>query len=78
MSADIRGDQYIGMGCRVGPRHWFQPHVSVTHRGQVGEDYFDGAPFLAVEIVSQSNTAEQIEAKIEDYHTHGAAEVWIL
>ena len=33
---------------------------------------------LAVEIVSSSNTAPQIEAKIEDYHTYGAKEVWVL
>jgi Uma2 family endonuclease len=31
-----------------------------------------------VEIVSPSNTADQIEAKLEDYHLHGAKEVWVL
>jgi len=37
-----------------------------------------GAPQLAVEIVSAGNSAEEIEAKIEDYHAFGAAEVWVL
>jgi len=73
----VGGEVYIEMGYQLGPRHWLQPDVSITHTDQNGEDYFNGAPLLAIEIVSSSNT-EEIEAKIEDYHTFGAQEVWVL
>ena len=74
----ISGEVYLEMGYKIGPRHWFQPDVSITHPNQGGDDYFDGSPLLAVEIVSPSNTARQIELKIQDYLTFGAAEVWVL
>ncbi|SRR5713226_2847326 len=45
---------------------------------QSGDVYFEGAPFLAIEIVSPSNSAEQIEAKIELYLANGSQEVWVL
>ena len=77
-AADVPGEVFIEMGYQVGPRHWFQPDLSLTHPDQSGDDYFEGSPRLAVEIVSPSNTADQIEAKIEDYHTYGAREVWVL
>ena len=65
-SGGIAGDPYIDVGYKVGPRHWFLPDVSITQPGQGGEDYFDGAPQLSVEIVSPTNSAEQIEANIGD------------
>ncbi len=69
---------YIEIGYQLSPRHWLQPDVSITHPGQRVDEYLQGAPLLAVEIVSQGNTAEQIELKIEAYFAFGAAEVWVL
>lgn len=36
------------------------------------------APALAVEVISQGNTAEEMRAKLRDYFTHGVREVWYL
>src|SRR5207302_8501928 len=73
----VGGRTYIEIGYQLSPRHWLQPDVSITHPGQRVAEYLQGAPLLAVEIVSPGNTAEQIELKIEDYFAFGAAEVWV-
>lgn len=39
---------------------------------------FEGAPDLAVEIVSPSNTAEQLQRKIRDWLTYGAVAVLVM
>jgi Uma2 family endonuclease len=39
---------------------------------------FPGAPTLAVEVVSPSETAEEIQGKLNDYLTYGAEQVWVL
>jgi Uma2 family endonuclease len=59
-----------------------QPDVSVlsTERIQstAPDDYFEGAPELAVEVVSASDSAEDLEIKVEQYLQSGAKQVWIL
>jgi Uma2 family endonuclease len=74
------GNAFVEMGYRVGqnPDSWLRPDVSVTHQGQPGEDYFEGAPAVAVEIISDSNTAAQMDVKVEEYLSHGGLEVWLL
>jgi Uma2 family endonuclease len=71
---------YQEMGYRVTrrPDSWLQPDVSLAHPGQSGEDYYEGAPLLAVEVVSESNTAEQMDGKVKVYLANGAREVWVL
>ena len=54
------------------------PDVSLTHPDQPHEDYLEGAPFLALEIVSEANTPKLIAIKIEEYLANGAAEVWVV
>jgi Uma2 family endonuclease len=67
------------MGYRVGASSWLQPDVSITHAAQrADESYFIGAPALVVEVISENNTAAQIDGKIQDYLAEGAIEVWIL
>ncbi|MGL4420323.1 MAG: Uma2 family endonuclease [Gemmataceae bacterium] len=39
---------------------------------------FDGAPILAVEILSPSDTMEQIDEKLEGYLKYGTQLVWIV
>jgi len=39
--------------------------------------HFEGAPELVVEVVSPSNTAEELDLKIEQYLAAGAQEVWL-
>jgi len=73
-----------------GERVWFetgyrlhgqmlQPDVSVNWPDQrVEDDWFQGAPMIAVEVASRGNTAEEIEGKVAAYLEEGAAEVWVI
>jgi Uma2 family endonuclease len=69
---------WIEMGYQVGER-WLQPDVSVSWpEQQVEDDWFQGAPMLAIEIASRGNKADEIEKKIATYLEEGSAEVWIV
>ena len=72
------GEVHHEMGYLFEDGSWLQPDVSITHAGQAVEEYYLGSPALAVEIVSESNTADEIAGKVETYLTSGASEVWIL
>ena len=74
----IGGDVYHEMGYKMGYRHWLAPDVSLTHPDQPHEDYLEGAPLLAVEIVSEANTPKRIALKVEAYLANGAEEVWVV
>jgi Uma2 family endonuclease len=77
-ACQIGGKVRMEKGYDLSARHWLKPDVSITHPHQPVRDYALGAPLLAVEVISESNTADEIDAKIEDYLAHGAAEVWIV
>jgi Uma2 family endonuclease len=59
-----------------------QPDVSfvsaarIRHADQDG--WIEGAPELAVEVVSPANTAQDLEDKIEQYLAFGAKVVWVI
>ncbi|HME07838.1 MAG TPA: Uma2 family endonuclease [Bryobacteraceae bacterium] len=73
-----RSRVWFEMGYQLG-RHWLQPDLSVSWPDQrLENDWFQGAPMLAVEIVSPGNRAEEIERKIAVYLEEGAAEIWIV
>jgi Uma2 family endonuclease len=59
-----------------------QPDVSVLSKDRIAatdaDSYFQGAPDLAVEIVSPSDSAQDLEIKIEQYLQAGARQVWVL
>ena len=40
--------------------------------------FFEGAPDLAVEVLSPSNTRQEITAKIREYLSAGAGAVWVV
>lgn len=44
----------------------------------VPDSFFPTAPDLAVEVVSSSNTSEEISTKVEDYLISGSRLVWIV
>jgi Uma2 family endonuclease len=53
----------------------------VTRERLVGVDYarfFDGAPDLAIEVLSPSNRPYQVRAKVADYLAAGSRLVWIV
>jgi Uma2 family endonuclease len=73
-AADL-GKVYIEMGYRLAD-HWVVPDVSVTHAGQTAGKYLEGAPAIAIEVVSPSNTAQDLDIKTELYFLFGARELW--
>jgi Uma2 family endonuclease len=40
--------------------------------------FFLGAPELAIEVISPSNTAEYLARKVEEFFAAGALEVWAV
>ncbi|HXB74035.1 MAG TPA: Uma2 family endonuclease [Candidatus Acidoferrales bacterium] len=74
------GKVYIEMGYLLSsdPRSWLQPDVSLTHPLEPGDRYYEGAPLMVFEIVSEYDAARHLEAKVAEYLAHGAAEVWVL
>jgi Uma2 family endonuclease/predicted nucleic acid-binding protein len=40
--------------------------------------FWEGAPDLAVEVVSPSDTMEEVEEKVDDYLTAGTSAVWVV
>jgi len=69
------------MGYKVlsNDRTWLEPDVSVLRMERVhenrGKDYVHGAPDLAVEIISPSESAQDVEDKTEAYFHGGARAV---
>jgi Uma2 family endonuclease len=59
-----------------------QPDISVLSNERIlatGEDdYFEGAPELAVEVISPSDTADDMGIKVEQYLRFGAKQVWVV
>jgi Uma2 family endonuclease len=75
------GKVHIEMGYKIGmsPDSWLIPDVSVTHRDQsASEKYYEGAPPIAIEVMSESNTPGKIDRKIEKYLANGGQEVWVV
>lgn len=46
--------------------------------GDIPEAFWPGAPDLAVEVVSPSDTVYEVEGKIEDYLTAGVRLIWLV
>jgi Uma2 family endonuclease len=77
-----RGTVYVLAGFKLGPDTWLRPDVSVVtaeqeSRGDPG-GYWDNGPLLAVEIVSETSTAREIDRKIRLLLQHGSEEVWVV
>jgi len=71
------GRVFKEMGYLIGS-NWATPDVSITHAGQPEGEYLEGAPALAVEVISKSNTAEMMQRKVQLYLENGSREVWIF
>jgi Uma2 family endonuclease len=59
-------------------RGWLIPDVSVNWPDQPVSEWLQGAPMIAIEIVSRGNTAAEIDRKVGAYLEEGAAEVWVV
>jgi Uma2 family endonuclease len=64
------------------PPTWIQPDVSVLRkereRATVVDGYFTGAPDLAVEVVSPSETARDLQRKVKLLLKSGGHTVWVI
>jgi Uma2 family endonuclease len=48
------------------------------HRRMPRTEAWDVVPDLAVEVVSKTNSADEIDEKIEDYFQSGVCQVWVV
>ncbi len=64
-------------GYRLG-HNWLIPDVSITHAGQTARKYLEGAPALAIEVISESNTARMMHRKVRKYFESGCREAWVF
>jgi Uma2 family endonuclease len=76
------GDVRIEAGFKLSQDTWVQPDASFLRTSQLQRTrpggYFEGSPALAIEVASDSNTAAQLDLKMELYFAHGAEEVWAV
>jgi len=74
------GRVYTESGYRLTPHTVRGPDVSFvrTSRLQDPDEYFDGAPDLAVEIVSPGDDASDLREKIKQYLDAGTSVVWVV
>jgi len=71
------GELFVETGYHI-QDHWLIPDVSISHAGQAEDKYLEGAPALAIEVMSRRNTAEMTQRKVRIYLENGAREVWLL
>jgi Uma2 family endonuclease len=70
------GEVFHEMGYELPDGSYVQPDVSISHTGQSEKKYLEGSPAIAIEVVSPSNAAEELDLKTELYFEFGAREVW--
>jgi Uma2 family endonuclease len=73
-----QGRVYMEMGYKFGQKAWLQPDVSISHPHQPRVKYFENAPALAIEVISESNKAEDMDLKVKTYLANGGIEVWVV
>ncbi len=74
------GRVFTESGYRLTPHTVRGPDVSFvrTSRLQDPDEYFEGAPDLAVEIVSPGDDASDLREKIKQYLDAGTSVVWVI
>ena len=78
------GQTYSGdTGFRLSPRICYAPDVSFVARARLRallpdpEKFLQGAPDLAVEVLSPDDSLRRTERKMADYFHHGTALAWL-
>jgi len=76
------GEVHIEAGFKLSSFNWLQPDVSFVRSEQMQRgdpnEYSEGAPALAIEVASESNSAAQLDLKMELHFAHGSDEVWVV
>jgi Uma2 family endonuclease len=69
-------------GFKLAPRRVRAPDVAFVRAERLTQGipakFFDGAPDLAVEVVSPSDSWPDVEAKVEDWLARGARSCWVV
>jgi Uma2 family endonuclease len=70
----------FGLGTQVGELDAFAPDVCITNRNRLAEpvEFFQGAPELAIEVISDTGTAQHMKRKVDMYLQRGSESVWIV
>jgi Uma2 family endonuclease len=70
----------VEIGVLVSNNDSFAPDVCVVSRGRLKDvgRIFQGAPDLAIEVVSPTDTAKHLKRKVDAYLGAGAKSVWIV
>ena len=71
----------VGYVVLSGPDTVRGPDVSLVLTTEIGEEdngFVPGAPDIAVEVVSPSNTAAEMQRKIREYLAAGSQRVWVV
>jgi Uma2 family endonuclease len=76
--AELLGRAYIAVGYHLDTGSYLIPDVSISHANQRRTRYLEGAPALAVEMVSKCNTPALIDRKVRLFLAHGSREVWVI
>jgi Uma2 family endonuclease len=76
------GDVQMEVAFRLTTNSCLQPDVSFVRTAQIQtadpDAYYQGAPAIAIEVASDSNTITQLDVKMELYFAHGSEEVWVV
>jgi Uma2 family endonuclease len=76
------GTVFLGTGYQIGPETVRIPDVSFVQADRSREIDLDqriqGAPALAIEVVSPTDLAEELTQKVKQYLTAGARAVWVF
>ena len=74
------GEAYVEFGFKLRPGTLRAPDVSFVRKARVQttEGYFEGAPDLAIEIVSPGDDASDLREKVKQYLDAGALAVWVV
>jgi len=76
------GEIYIEAGFKLSSDTFLQPDVGFVGSSQLDatdpDGYLGGAPAIAIEVLSESNTPAKIAKKTNLYLAHGSQEVWIV
>jgi len=72
----------LGVVLARDPDHVLAPDISFLSKGRVSHPtstlFFEGAPDLAVEVLSPDDRAGKTQEKIRDYLVAGTRQVWIV
>ncbi len=80
VAAHNLGRAFTESGYRLTPHTVRGPDVSFVHKSRLQDpdEYFEGGPDLAVEIVSPGDDASDLREKIQQYLSAGTSVVWVV